>query len=217
MGTYHLQIFSIQLGADGAFHTNPDTRKRWLDTFADQIQLAHELGCACVGLWPYGALGEQTVDQAIEHLGRSFSAAATMAQKFGILAAFEIEPPFAFNREEHYVKILAAANHPNLKGIYDPSHFDLMTGSTGRPHEMLQRVGVKNIGYVQFTDGDGTLRNGGTSKHMACGEGHIDVETSLKVLRDGGFSGWIMIDEWEVPDPYDACVKGLKAIRKACT
>jgi len=214
---YHLQIFSIQLGADGAFHTNPDTRKRWLDTFADRIQLAHELGCACVGLWPYGALGEQTVDQAIEHLGRSFSAAATMAQKFGILAAFEIEPPFAFNREEHYVKILAVANHPNLKGIYDPSHFDLMTGSTGRPHEMLQRVGVKNIGYVQFTDGDGTLRDGGTSKHMACGDGHIDVETSLKVLRDGGFSGWIMIDEWEVPDPYDACVKGLKAIRKACT
>jgi hypothetical protein len=37
----------------------------------------------------------------------------------------------------------------------------------------------------------------------------------LETIREGGFRGWIMIDEWEVPDPYDACVKGMKAIRKA--
>ena len=212
---YGLRIFSIQLGADGAFHSEADVRKRWLETFADRIKLASQLGCQCVGLWPYGALGNQSVDEAIEKLGGSFHEAATVAETYGIVAAFEIEPPFAFNKEEHYQKILAASNHPNLKGIYDPSHFDLMNGSTGRPHEMLQRVGVKNIGYVQFTDGDGTLRDGGTSKHLGCGDGHIDIPASLRLLRDGGFRGWIMIDEWEVPDPYDACVKGMKAIRRA--
>ena len=212
---YGLKIFSIQLGADGAFHSEADVRKRWLETFADRIEFANQLGCQCVGLWPYGALGNQSVDEAIEKLGRSFHEAATVAETHGIVAAFEIEPPFAFNKEEHYQQILATSNHPNLKGIYDPSHFDLMNGSTGRPHEMLQRVGVKNIGYVQFTDGDGTLRDGGTSKHLACGDGHIDIQASLRLLRNGGFRGWIMIDEWEVPDPYDACVKGVKAIRRA--
>ena len=29
---------------------------------------------------------------------------------------------------------------------------------------------------------------------------------------DGGFRGWIMADEWEVPDPYDACLKCKRAI-----
>jgi sugar phosphate isomerase/epimerase len=212
---FGLRIFSIQLGADGAFHADAETRRSWLAAFSDRIRLARELGCDCVGLWPYGALGKQTIEQAIENLGRSFHEAAAIAGEYGITAAFEIEPPFVFNTEAHLRGIHSAANHRNLKVIYDPSHFDLMNGSSGKPHEMLERLGVKNIGYVQFTDGDGTLRDNGTSKHLAAGEGHIDIPASLRVLRDGGFRGWIMIDEWEVPDPYNACRKGMKAIRDA--
>jgi len=77
---------------------------------------------------------------------------------------------------------------------------------------MLARVGPKNIGYVQFCDTDGTLRDGGTSKHLACGDGRTDCAKALKILKDGGFRGWIMVDEWEVPDPYDACVKCKRVI-----
>ena len=90
-----------------------------------------------------------------------------------------------------------------------------MNGSTGKPHELLLRLGVKNIGYVQLTDTDGTLRDDGTSKHLACGDGHANIPTSLNSLREGGFRGWIMIDTWEIPDPYDACTKGKQAIDAA--
>jgi hypothetical protein len=38
---------------------------------------------------------------------------------------------------------------------------------------MLRRVGVENIGYVQFCDTDGTLRDGGISRHLACGDGAL--------------------------------------------
>ena len=38
---------------------------------------------------------------------------------------------------------------------------------------------------------------------------------SLKLLKDGGFRGWIMVDESEVPDPYDACLKCKRAIDQA--
>jgi sugar phosphate isomerase/epimerase len=212
---FGLRIFSIQLGADGAFHADPDVRSKWLELFRDRIGLARQLGCDCVGMWPYGALGSQTIDQAIENLGRSFHDAGKIAAEFGITAAFEVEPPFVFRTEEHIQRILTAADHPNLKTIYDPSHFDLMSGSRGKPHEMLSRIGIKNIGYVHFTDCDGTLRDNGTSKHLGAGDGHIDLQTSLRILREGGFRGWIMIDEWEIPDPYDACTKGMRAIRQA--
>ena len=73
------------------------------------------------------------------------------------------------------------------------------------------------IGYVQFCDTDGTLRDGGTSKHLACGDGHVDCSRSLKLLREGCFRGWIMVDEWEVPDPYDARIKCKRAIDQAWT
>ena len=73
--------------------------------------------------------------------------------------------------------------------------------------ELLLRVGVKHIGYLHFCDTDGTLRDGGTSKHLPCGEGHVNCAKSLQILRDGGFRGWIMVDEWEIPDTYEACRK----------
>ena len=33
--------------------------------------------------------------------------------------------------------------------------------------------------------------------------------------EDGGFHGWLMVDEWEVPDPYDACIKCKSAFDAA--
>jgi hypothetical protein len=87
-----------------------------------------------------------------------------------------------------------------------PSQFDQMNGATGKPEEILLRVVVKNIGYMQFCDTDSTLRDGGMSKHLGCGDGRIDCAKSLRILKEGGFRGWMTVDEWEVPDPYDACI-----------
>ncbi|HXJ55226.1 MAG TPA: sugar phosphate isomerase/epimerase family protein [Verrucomicrobiae bacterium] len=212
---FGLQIFSIQLGVEQAFAPETATRRQWVEQFRDYARFARLVGCTCIGMWPGGGLRGQTLDLAIEHLAESFREAGKIAGDLGLTAAFEIEPPFVFNREEHLQRILAGANHPSLKVIYDPSHFDLMNKSNGRPHEMLQRIGVKNIGYVQLTDTDGTLRDGGTSKHLAVGDGHANIKESLRILRDGGFRGWIMVDAWEIPDPYDAAAKAKKAMDEA--
>lgn len=212
---YGLSVFSIQLGAGGAFDPEQGNRRAWVSATKDRLDFARQVGCNCVGMWPGGGLRGQSMDDAITRLAESFRLVAELAAERGLVAAFEIEPPFVFNTEEHLTRIIEKANHPNLKTIYDPSHFDLMNGSSGRPHEMLKRVGVEHIGYVHLTDTDGTLRDGGTSKHLACGDGHANIPESLRFLREGGFSGWIMIDAWEIPDPYDACRKGVRMIRSA--
>jgi sugar phosphate isomerase/epimerase len=204
---FGLRVFSIQLGAGGAFAPEAEARKRWLGEFRDRVLLARQLGCDCVGLWPGGGLRGQTIDAALDHLANSFHEAGVIAADHGLIAAFEIEPPFVFNTAEQLVRIHRQADHPALKVIYDPSHYDLMNGSTGRPHELLQRVGLQNIGYLHFTDTDGTLRDGGTSKHLPAGDGHAHLTESLRILREGGWRGWIMVDAWEIPDPYDACSK----------
>ncbi|RJP21210.1 MAG: sugar phosphate isomerase/epimerase [Candidatus Omnitrophota bacterium] len=211
---FGLQIFSIQLGVAQAFAPEAEARKAWLDEFRDRARFAQAVGCACVGMWPGGGLRGQTMDEAIDRLSASFHEAGKIAGDLDLIAAFEIEPPFVFNTEAHLKRIHAQADHPNLKIIYDPSHYDLMNGSTGKPHEMLKRIGVENIGYIHFTDADGTLRDGGTSKHLPCGDGHIDVPASLQTLYDGGFRGWFMVDPWEIPDPYDACMKAKRAVDK---
>lgn len=212
---FGLQVFSIQTGADGAFDPDASARRRWLEEFRDRVHFAKQVGCSCIGIWPGGGLRGQTLDEAIDNLSRSFHEAGRIAADHGVVAAFEIEPPFVFNKEEHLRRIHAQADHPALKIIYDPSHFDLMNGSAGKPHEMLARVGVQNIGYVHLTDTDGTLRDGSTSKHVPCGDGHANIPESLRMLREGGFRGWIMIDAWEIPDAYDACLKGKQMLDAA--
>lgn len=210
-----LQIFSIQLGTAEAFDPDPAVRAAWLITFRKRAELARALGCERIGLWPGGGLRNQSIEEAIARLSESYHGAGQIAAEYELVASFEIEPPFVFNTEAHLAAILKAADHPNLQYIYDPSHFDLMNGSLGRPHEMLARLGVSQVGYIHLTDTDGTLRDGGTSKHLACGDGHANIPASLATLRDGGFNGWIMIDAWEIPDPYDACRKGKQMINAA--
>ncbi|MFB3786936.1 MAG: sugar phosphate isomerase/epimerase family protein [bacterium] len=209
---FGLRIFSIQNGVAAAFDPDPSVRKEWLRQFEDRARFAQAVGCECLGMWPGGGLRGQTIDEALNRLAESFHAAADIAAGLGLIPAFEIEPPFVFNTEEHMRAILEKANHPALRVIYDPSHFDLMNGSSGKPHEMLLRIGVENVGYLQLTDTDGALRDGGTSKHLPCGDGHAQIDVSLQILRDRGFKGWIMIDGWEIPDQYDAARKGKQAI-----
>jgi sugar phosphate isomerase/epimerase len=211
---YNVKIFSIQTGAAGAFRKDKAAREAWLKSFAGWARFAHKAGCECIGTWPGGDLDGQTVDQAIDVLVESLKEVAKIVSDEELLCSVEIEPPFVFNTIEHLIKIIDGVDQPQVKGMYDPSHFDLMNGSKGKPDALLERFGVHRVGYIHFTDTDGTIF-GGTSKHLPCGDGHIDVRKSFEVLWNGGYEGWIMIDPWMTKDPYDACRKGRLAIESA--
>ena len=209
---YGLRIYSFQNGGGDAHAADPERRKRWLEEFTARVRLAKLLGCDFIGHWPGGGLeGNAGTDAAIGNLVKSYRDAASACADAGLYMSFEIEPPFVFNTPEHLERILAEVDHPACKTNYDQSHFDLMWGSKGRPAEMLKRIGAKHIGHVHLTDTDGTLF-GGTSKHIACGDGHCGTAAALQVLYDGGYQGWVMVDAWKIEDPYDACRKGKKAV-----
>lgn len=211
---YEVRIFSIQSFGAGAFQKDAASRQAWLADFAKSVRLAKKLGCDCVGYWPGGDVGDQTMDQAVDSLVFSLKEAAKIVSDADLLLSVEIEPPFAFNTLDHLIRIIDGVDHPLVKGQYDPSHFDLFGGGTGKPEELLKKLGVHRLGYVHLTDTDGTPFQG-TSKHLPCGDGHLDIRESLKVLWEGGYDGWIMIDAWMTQDPYDACRKGRIAVETA--
>ncbi len=214
LGRYNVKAFSIQTFGAEAFQKSRSTREGWVKKFAGLAEFARKAGCECIGYWPGGDLGGQSVEAAIDSLVWSLKEMGRIVADADLMLSVEIEPPFAFNKIEHLIRMLDGADHPRVKGMFDPSHFDLMNGSTGKPHELLERLGVQRVGYVHFTDTDGTLFHG-TSKHLPAGDGHIDVRKALEVLWRGGYEGWIMIDPWMTSDPYDACRKGRAAIESA--
>jgi len=214
LGRYNVKAFAIQTSGAEAFQKDRSVREAWVKRFAGLVEFARKAGCECIGYWPGGDLGGQSVDDAIDSLVWSLKEMGRIVTDADLLLSVEIEPPFAFNKIEHLIRMLDGTDHPRVKGMFDPSHFDLMNGSTGKPHELLERLGVHRVGYVHFTDTDGTLFHG-TSKHLPAGDGHIDVRKAFEVLWQGGYEGWIMIDPWMTPDPYDACRKGRAAIESA--
>jgi|LSQX01.1.fsa_nt_gb sugar phosphate isomerase/epimerase len=212
---YGLQIYSMQTGGGDSYASSPEARREWLKRFRGDLLLCKSLGGDFLGHWPGGGLeGNKNVDEAIKNLGASYKEAAKICADMGMFFSFEIEPPFLFNTYEHLEKILAEADHPACKTNYDPSHFDVMTGSTGKPEDMLRKLGVEHIGHVHLTDTDGTQFNG-TSTHLPCGEGYCDIQASMRLLWEGGFDGWVMIDGWMIEDVYRAATKGIEAIRTA--
>ncbi|HOH42763.1 MAG TPA: sugar phosphate isomerase/epimerase family protein [Candidatus Hydrogenedentes bacterium] len=212
---YGLQIYTMQTGGADSYASSAEARREWLARFRRLATLCKALGGDFIGHWPGGGLeGNKTVDEAIKHLGSSYREASKICADLGMHMSFEIEPPFLFNTYEHLIGILEAADHPACRTNYDPSHFDVMSGSKGKPEDMLKRLGVQHIGHVHLTDTDGTQFNG-TSTHLPCGEGHCDIQASLHLLHEGGFKGWIMIDAWMTEDAYYTTQKGIDAVRVA--
>ena len=209
--SYGLQAFSIQSGVRGLNPVSADAAER--ATYAEELKayvdLAVKLGCADMGVWPSGkgAADGLEEDQMIERFANALGPVVSYAREQGIPVSIEGEPPLIINQPSHYHKLLAAV--PDLKIIFDPSHFDILGGAKGRPEDLLLELGVDKIGYIQFSDGDSTLRpfpagGAGTSRHLPCGQGVYDIPKLCKILHYGGFAGWFQMDSWATEDAYDA-------------
>lgn len=219
--SFGLRIFSIQAGPRGVNPVSGDAgeRRKYTDELKSQIRLAKELGGVACGLWPPAKAAANGVgeDQMIERFAGCVKPAAQYAVDQGVTLAIEGEPPLIINSPERYEKLFAAVGMKEFKVIFDPAHFDLLTGGQAKPEILLKRLGVERVGYVQFTDGDGTLRplpggEPGTSKHLPCGEGKYDIHLLIELLHNGGFDGWVQIDSWQTEDPFYASLAGKRAV-----
>ncbi len=208
--SYGLQVFSIQAGVRGVNPVSDDKSERaeYTARLQQQVDLAVKFGCDAMGLWSAGRAADETdEDELIERFAEVVRPVVWYAIENGILLAIEGEPPLIVNSVARYHKLFAAVGIDEFKAIFDPSHFDVLNGARGGPEDLLVELGVARIGYVQFCDGDSTLRpfpNGspGTSRHLPCGEGVYDIAKLCSILDEGGFQGWFQIDSWGTEDAY---------------
>ena len=218
--SYGLQVFSIQAGVRGVNPVSDDDAERaeYTAKLNRQVDLAVKFGCDAMGLWAGGREPEgRTEDQLIERLAGVIRPSARYAVESGIGLAIEGEPPLIINSASRYHKLFEAVGMREFKAIFDPSHFDVLGGANGRPEDLLLDLGVDRIGYVQFCDGDSTLRpfpNGraGTSRHLPCGEGVYDIPKLCSILHEGGYRGWFQMDSWGTRDAYHTSRSCLESV-----
>ena len=218
--SYGLQVFSIQAGVHGVNPVSDDEAERaeYIAQLKAQVDLAVLYGCDAMGLWSAGREPENlSEDGLIDRFADIVRPVARYAVENGIVLAIEGEPPLLINSVARYRKLFAAVAMDEFKAIFDPSHFDVLNGARGRPEDLLLELGVSRIGYVQFCDGDSTLRpfpNGGagTSRHLPCGEGVYDIPRLCSILYEGGFQGWFQIDSWGTEDAYRTSKSCLESV-----
>ncbi|MCC6857026.1 MAG: sugar phosphate isomerase/epimerase, partial [Bryobacterales bacterium] len=104
---------------------NPGNRRRYLDLFQRNLEMAADIGSPAIrvdsGAAP-GSLDEEEYAEAFDRLAGVWHEAAGMAAPAGIRVVWEFEPGFAFNKPSEVAAMHDRVAHPNFGVLFDTCH-----------------------------------------------------------------------------------------------
>jgi sugar phosphate isomerase/epimerase len=138
-------------------------------------------------------LQPQEFEERFACLVDNWRAAAEECKKAGITLVWEFEPGFWLNKPSEVKKLVETVNHSHFKLLYDTSHaymgavvgarqtgeIEVLAGGVSEYSRFLDA----HIGHFHLIDSDGTLHDDETSTHTPFGEGHVNFEDVLKVMK----------------------------------
>jgi protein FrlC len=192
---------------------SPESKQRdaYVESVQRMIDFAHVLEASEVGIWSGVPLEGVPHDQQMQGVLDTCQRCAALAEEAGITLALEPEPVQVVSSLEDILFLLDGVDSSVFTALYDLSHANVL--SRGRPLDFLLALEGR-VGHVHFTDSDAQQLlldvegASGTSKHLAVGDGNLDLAAILQALKDAGYAGWMQVDVWENPDPYRASKLG---------
>ena len=168
---------------------NESAREKYLDRFAQNLELASALGAPGIRIDSVVPPGKDPA--ALGRAAETFRGAAEKAAAAGIKVHWEFEPCFAFNTPSEIVGLVEKVAHPNFGVLFDSSHALLVAADAeGGPAVLLDQLSGK-INAVHLADCDGSLING-TSSHFPLGAGRVDLPSLAPKLAQ------IPADYWTI-------------------
>jgi sugar phosphate isomerase/epimerase len=166
---------------------------------------------------PYGEAWKRAVEVFGDH--------AEIAERRGVLVAWEFEPGFMFNKPGEIVGLAAEVGHPNFKVMFDFCHANMCAAVGARqrpPKEILGGGAIElarklagRIGFVHLIDSDDTLHDGTTSTHAPFGQGVLDIEALARSMVAAGYRGpWWTVDLCFWPEAWKELGPSLLFVRK---
>lgn len=148
--------------------------------------MAVALGAPCVRVFG-GAIAEGgDRAAAVGHLAESLATLGDYAEQTGGAVSVVLETHDSFSTGAQVAEALRQAAHPRTGALWD-LHHPYRHGET--PAETFAALGA----YVKQTHVKDS-RPGGT--YCLLGEGDIPIVEMLRLLKQGGYDGWINL-EWE--------------------
>jgi sugar phosphate isomerase/epimerase len=164
-----------------------DGRLRRVDLLCTAVDVAVELGAPVVSMWsgvaPDGEPPARSWDLLVDGCERVLA----HADRHGVTLAFEPEPGMLVETLADYEELQQRLGHPRALGLtLDIGHIVCL-----EPMSVTEcvRRGAETLAHVHIED----MRRG-VHEHLMFGEGELDLDESLKVLDEVGFSGMVAVE-----------------------
>lgn len=154
-----------------------------------------------------------TDDEAFGIMRYTIRQVMQTAERYGVVVGLEPHQQYTV-RQETFLKILGLSDSPCWKVNWDTGNIYL--GGKSDPYEMLELVAdrlchlhAKDISMQQGESQRGAVT--GTPVGCACGEGVVDWDRVIKILRNHGFDGVLSVECGKV-DQADRSLKFLQRL-----
>jgi sugar phosphate isomerase/epimerase len=221
---YDQEIPGIQTGHIGFFHPpiseDAETRGEYVKGIDEALAFAQKLDAHHSTLTPPLFTTEMTpeYDMLLERYLPVVSEVVEKAEKRDVILAIEPEPNLFLNggglREsiDDVRLVLNTIQSKNLAILFDISHVNIL--SHGDPVGFLKQLHGR-VSWVHVADNDFSLSPFGTGKHQTFGEGNVDMVKFFSALKNECPNlGWLQIDTWEHPAPFEAALANKRELTK---
>jgi len=181
---------SCQFAAADTWHENIDTAKR-------AVELAAEVGARSVRVFGGGIPNESERAKSFDLIAGALTQLSGYASTAKINVCLETHDSWCDPRTA--ADIMEQVNRPYIGVNWDIMHPVMQKYATvGESFEILK----PRIKHVHIHDG---ILNGNSIEFKAIGEGAVDHESAIKLLKSAGYDGYIS-GEWIGWEPYEVCL-----------
>jgi sugar phosphate isomerase/epimerase len=184
---YNLKI--VNLGSSANMHfLDPKKRQANIDEAKKYIELANQLECPFIRVFPNDLPKDQTESETLDTIVNALIELGNFAQSSGVKVLLESHGKVI--KSDMLLRIMQESNHSNVGLVWD---FYNMWSITKEPPAQVYSVLKKYIFHTHIKDA--ILTESG-EKYTLLGEGNAPIKEALHALKSGGYRGYYSF-EWE--------------------
>lgn len=179
----------VDLGSSCTIHfSKGEERRKNIDEGKRFIDLANEIDCPYIRVFPNLFPKDQTKEASLELMSEDLLELAEHADKTNVTVLIETHGDLV--HPDDIVTVMQTAKHRHTGLIWDVSNMWVVTG------EAPQKVYEKLKPYIHHTHIKDAKKENGTIHYKLLGEGDVPVFEAIDLLRHNGYKGYYSF-EWE--------------------
>lgn len=202
----------INLGASAKMHLPEGAeREKSLAEARSFIDLARKINCPYVRVFPNEFPKGQDRNTTIDIVSKNLLTLAEYAKERSVTVLMETHGDFSGT--EDILKVMQAANHPNLGLVWDISN--MWTETKEAPAEVYKKLKK----YIRHTHIKDAKLLGDKLEYVFLGQGDVPIFEAIDLLSKSGYRGYYSF-EWEklwhpeIPEPELALAHYTKAMKE---